>query len=427
MITDTKQRTMVLLRHRTRFMYDIQKLRIQSGNRTASLTVNLTDEDKEFFDNSSGMLQATESYALRDLKRMLEQFEIGNWLMDQRGIGETMAAVLVSYINIEKCTTVSKLWRWVGLGVVQTDASCPACDRGQRHGQPCLACGGRGTVNEAERLRKGEKASYDPWLKSKVLKVLGDSFIKSVGRDAVGYYLHSSYPNPFYSADAPKPPKPPKTAKSKKRKTKGEALLESQQIETPTELAPAEEPTKYVLRLVGTQEKPTDEQLRSVNAPPHIKTISVRRAFVGEICDPTTGSTVNLPWRSFYDHYKNRKENTLVPMCMGCRGTGSYKLSAKEADRLSFLSALPVERLRPEEHGELKELLEAKDGVKCSNCNGTGGPAPWGRSQAHRSAAAQRYMVKMFLLAFWKKWRTIENLPIRMSYAEEYLHKFHND
>ena len=63
--------------------------------------------------------------------------------------------------------------------------------------------------------------------------------------------------------------------------------------------------------------------------------------------------------------------------------------------------------------------------IKCPNCSGTGGPAPWGASKAHRHTAATRYMVKMLLLDLWKAWREIEELPIRPPYAEEYLDKRH--
>jgi hypothetical protein len=39
----------------------------------------------------------------------------------------------------------------------------------------------------------------------------------------------------------------------------------------------------------------------------------------------------------------------------------------------------------------------------------------------HRDRAAKRYMIKMFLKDLYVAWRTIEGLPVRPSYQEEYL------
>ena len=43
----------------------------------------------------------------------------------------------------------------------------------------------------------------------------------------------------------------------------------------------------------------------------------------------------------------------------------------------------------------------------------------------HRHMAAKRYMCKMFLRDLYVQWRTIEGLPVREPYAEEYLGKKH--
>jgi len=47
-------------------------------------------------------------------------------------------------------------------------------------------------------------------------------------------------------------------------------------------------------------------------------------------------------------------------------------------------------------------------------------------SKGHRDSAAKRYMVKMFLIDFYVAWRTIEGLPVREPYSEEYLGKKHS-
>jgi hypothetical protein len=51
---------------------------------------------------------------------------------------------------------------------------------------------------------------------------------------------------------------------------------------------------------------------------------------------------------------------------------------------------------------------------------------PWCEvSKGHRDMAAKRYMIKNFLKDFYVAWRTIEGLPVRVPYAEEYLGKKH--
>ena len=100
-------------------------------------------------------------------------------------------------------------------------------------------------------------------------------------------------------------------------------------------------------------------------------------------------------YRKFYDNYKTRKQNTMIPVCMNCEGN--------------------------------KQIIspETKKLVKCRNCSGTGGPAPWGKSDGHRHNAAIRYMIKMFIMELYNEWRKLEGLEIRRPYAEEYLGKTH--
>lgn len=47
-------------------------------------------------------------------------------------------------------------------------------------------------------------------------------------------------------------------------------------------------------------------------------------------------------------------------------------------------------------------------------------------TKSHRHAAALRYMMKMFLRDLYVAWRTIEGLPVRAPYQEEYLGHTHH-
>lgn len=152
------------LKNAVRLFYDLQELRMQAGNRSARKTKDTTldDEDKAFLADTKKRLSELERCALKEVTRLLKYQPIWDYLQEIRGVGPTIAGVLISEIDIRRCNTVSQLWAYCGLAV--------------------------GPDGKATRKRKGEKLSYNPWLKTKVVKVLGDSFIKSCAWDAdVGY------------------------------------------------------------------------------------------------------------------------------------------------------------------------------------------------------------------------------------------------
>lgn len=70
------------------------------------------------------------------------------YLKDVKGVGETLAAVIISEFDITIATTVSKLWAFAGLA--------PGKDR----------------------KKKGEKCPFNQFLRAKLCGVLGSSFLK---------------------------------------------------------------------------------------------------------------------------------------------------------------------------------------------------------------------------------------------------------
>lgn len=248
----------VRLRYSVRYFYDIQRLRISAANRgmhkkqtDPTKVIELSEADQLFFDQTGKNLRALEGQALKEIRGLLEHFPISTWLLDQHGIGPTMAGVICSSFDIHRAHTVSALWAVSGLNVVD---------------------------GKAPRPKKEEKLRYNSWLRTKMVGVMASNFLK----------------------------------------------------------------------------------LRS-------------------------------PWRKFYDNYKHRKESQIMATCMGCLGAGKTKRG------------------------------------KCENCDGGTKPAPWGMSKGHRHNASLRYMSKMFLASLYKEWRTVEGLPVRMSYQEQYLGHKHVD
>lgn len=207
--------------------YDLQRVRIQTGGRVLAKDnpqgIDLNEEDLKYFEGVFAVIHTQEKEILKQIKKYVEATNVWQeFLKDVKGVGITMAAVLLSEFDIEKADTVSRMWSYAGLSVVDGKSPKPV---------------------------KGEKLKYNKWLRTKLLGVLGASFLKT-----------------------------------------------------------------------------------------------------------------NSPYRKFYDDYKNRKISQ-----------------------------------------------------------------QWGVSDGHRHNAAIRYMVKMFLIDLYKKWRELEGLPVRNLYQEEYLNHAHKN
>lgn len=268
----------VKLKRAVRFFYDLQKLRIQAGNRNTAQDqpAILDEEDKEFIGLISDKTKEVEKLALNQVAKLLKGIPIyERFLKDVRGIGPTMAGVIISEISIEKAQTVSGLWAWCGLAV--------------RDGV-------------ADRLKRGEKARYNPFLKSKIVRVAAECLIKSKSE-----------------------------------------------------------------------------------------------------------------YTRFYYDYKHRKATMRVPVCMACHGAGVARETKKKIIDSEGKSV------------EITDPNAPKAGSKCRNCNGTGKDAPWGKSDLHRHNAAMRYMMKMFLIDLYLKWRALEGLPVSEPYAAAKLGIRHGD
>lgn len=141
-----------LLKQAVRFMYDAQKLRIQSGLRAGSKTAELNDKQSEILGKISSNLSDTEKLGLNLVKLALKPFPIYSWLKQQKGVGPMMSGVLISEFDITRAETASQFWSFCGLGVKD---------------------------GHAQRRRAGEKAGYNPWLKAKVVKVMAECMIKA--------------------------------------------------------------------------------------------------------------------------------------------------------------------------------------------------------------------------------------------------------
>jgi len=94
------------------------------------------------------------------------------FLADAKGVGESVAAVLISEIDIERATTVSKIWQFAGLNPGEVFGKL-AKGKGKE----------RKLIPTTDKIRgdkrtKGYLCPYNQFLKAKLCGVLGPSFLK---------------------------------------------------------------------------------------------------------------------------------------------------------------------------------------------------------------------------------------------------------
>ncbi len=224
------------LRTMTRGVYDLQKLRIMTGNRIVTQFKDrlglapsqkekeLDEKEKKVLDElrsqykkiTDGIailssekamdrvkdnkiissftelvllenyfsLEAREEKSFRQIATSLSEFDIYNkFLKDVRGVGPAMAGVLVSEIDIRKATYVSSLWAYTGLDV---------------------APDGKGRSMRKEHMvevqykdKNGEiktkmSITFKPHLKAKMIGVLAPSFLRSASPYASCYYNYKN-------------------------------------------------------------------------------------------------------------------------------------------------------------------------------------------------------------------------------------------
>lgn len=211
-----------LIRTSVRTMYDMQKLRIQTGNRIVAafkeklgikpseseeeaeekalnILKELRAEYKRITDGvksitkaagksslltTEGEIRLIEAYEKqldaeqvheKLIKKELENYQVWNeYLEDIRGVGPLMAGVIISEIDISKANTVSALWKYCGLDTINGEGRSKKAEHliekvyWNRAGEPTLTKG----------------ITFNPFVKTKLVGVLGSVFIKLGGEYA---------------------------------------------------------------------------------------------------------------------------------------------------------------------------------------------------------------------------------------------------
>lgn len=216
-------------------LYALQKLRVQQGNRIAAsfrykLGLNPSQAEKENEDaenllkelraefkritdgikritkatktdspliTTSGELALLEAYEMMlaseakhesAVKNLLEQEPIWlNYLLGIRGCGPLMAGVIVSEIDIHKCNSISALWKYCGLDVVISEGINEGRCRKKHHLAAKTYVNGDGEIIETVGI------TFNPFLKTKLIGVLGTCFVKLGGKYRDIYDSHKHW------------------------------------------------------------------------------------------------------------------------------------------------------------------------------------------------------------------------------------------
>lgn len=119
----------------------------------------------------------------KEVEKLVKQTRLWNeYLVNVKGVGIMMAAVILSEIDIYKATTVSKIWQFAGM------------NPGLVFGKQWKKVKGERILVTTTTLVRGDKRTegfvrpYNEFLKSKMLGVLGSSFLKSQSIYSEFYY-----------------------------------------------------------------------------------------------------------------------------------------------------------------------------------------------------------------------------------------------
>jgi hypothetical protein len=118
-----------LLGHYARQLWDIQKERIGAGNRVAAMERDGLGDYAEPARSVVKQYEEIEKGIERILVKEVKQHPLADWIAEQRGIGLPGFARLLGVTgNIDRFPTVSKLWKYLGLHVV--DGHAPRREKG---------------------------------------------------------------------------------------------------------------------------------------------------------------------------------------------------------------------------------------------------------------------------------------------------------
>jgi len=185
------------LRRKVRMRYDLQRLAIQMEGRTGDrkgANIELHEADLALLSHRAKELRKAEKAAAKDVEEHLSTNDFYTRVLSgYKGLGPTMAGVIMSEFDIYRANTPSAMWAFAGLAPVPCER-CKRCNtvvmrdkasgEYKHDGAPLIECP---SVLEpyasarSARPVKGQKLNYNKFLKTKMVGVLADCLLKAGG------------------------------------------------------------------------------------------------------------------------------------------------------------------------------------------------------------------------------------------------------
>jgi hypothetical protein len=165
--------------------------RVTKNFKTKSTIISTVGE-LSMIESYEHMLKAESTHEKAILDALSREPIYTHWLLSVRGVGPLMAGVILSEIDIEKCNSISALHAYCGLDVVVTtneetgETTEEGRCRKRHHLKPRIYVNREGEETETVGI------TFNPFLKTKLVGVLGGVFLKLGGeyRDVYDDYKH---------------------------------------------------------------------------------------------------------------------------------------------------------------------------------------------------------------------------------------------
>jgi len=130
-------------------------------------------------------LERDEAKHFRQLEKVLIEYEIyTHFLKNVKGIGAVMAGVIMSEIDIHKSKYASSIWKYAGLDVAEDG-------KGRSRKKEHLV--ETEYVDTDGKTKKKMGISFNPFLKTKLVGVLGSSFLRAGVKDNPYRAIYDNY------------------------------------------------------------------------------------------------------------------------------------------------------------------------------------------------------------------------------------------
>jgi len=163
---------------------DMQKMRMSFDNRIKLKkdgTQQKVTEDyaisegaDSFFNDQRSLFVNAEKEIEKKIKKELKKYDIYNcFLKDVKGLGWTMASIIIASYDIHKATTVSKMWQYTGYNPMMVRGTKRIKD--EKGNYSFIKTD---TMVRGDKLTPGFVSPFNKWLRTKMF-VLAECFIKS--------------------------------------------------------------------------------------------------------------------------------------------------------------------------------------------------------------------------------------------------------